>query len=101
MYSWVAMTSMSSGCSCSRKRYISLRHDQKLSPCGPPFSVRPAMPRWNAVECRHGMPGITGPSSCSALPAGTPDASPVITPASSTSNRTFSRQPVASRADDA
>ena len=78
----------------SRKRYISVRHVQKLSAPGPPRSVSPASARWKACECTFGMPGMSGPWRRSAS-AGAANATSTarIEPSPSTSTRTSCAQP--------
>src|SRR6185312_4019901 len=77
----------------ARKRYISSRHAQKLSPSGPARCVRPAIARWNAWECRFGMPGMAGPFKRSAATSVMFAATLAITPSSPTTISTSSAQP--------
>src|SRR5262245_33741882 len=73
------------------------RHVQKLSSPGPRRSARPAMPRWNAWQCRLGRPGRAMPltwwaASWCAASRGASGVTPVITP-SSIATRTLRAQP--------
>src|SRR6476661_6657687 len=101
MESRVAIASTSSGVSRARKRYISSRHAQKLSPSGPALCVRPAIARWNACECRFGIPGTTGPFRRSAATSVMFVATLAITPSSPTTISTWSAQPEGSIALEA
>src|SRR5574337_157344 len=92
------MALSSSGPTRPANAYMVSRQDQKLSSLPDCLSAMPAIARWNACECRFGMPGRTKrPRRCPSAAV----ASSVMTrniPPASTSMRMFSFQPCGSQA---
>ncbi|MNE46499.1 hypothetical protein D3C80_1408420 [compost metagenome] len=101
MYSWRAMMPSWSGLILPTRRYIRSRQVQKLSFGLPATSARPAMARWNACECRLGMPGSSGPLMRSAPSALALAWTWVKRPSGPTSSLTLLAHPLGNKARSA